>query len=147
MEAYGTGNILRLSHNRMRNLNVNGLSAFDLRTTKPNGQSWDFRKRSDRKEAYRFVKQHKPDWVIGSPPCTPFSQWNPGIKHRKMDPARRDAAMAEYLQMPEEVPGCIYMYAREAAMAEHLLEEMYIYSHAHIPKTLDARGCSLISFF
>ena len=95
VEVYGTGNLVRLSHGRMRNLNVAGLNAFDLRTQKPNGEPWDFRKRSDRQMAYRYIREHCPGWLIGSPPCTPFSQWNLGVNKKKMDPQTYAANLAE----------------------------------------------------
>ena len=50
-EVYGQGNIVQASHGRRRNLNVDGLRAFDLRTCKPTGQAWDFNKASDRRDA------------------------------------------------------------------------------------------------
>ena len=93
VELYGTGNIMRLSHGRMRNLNVRGLSAFDLRTCKPDGTPWNFARRSDRTQAYRYIKEHRPTWIIGSPPCTPFSTWNSGVNAAKMDPAARAEAL------------------------------------------------------
>ena len=97
-EFYGQGNFVKESHGRRRNLNLNGLNAFDLRTTKPNGECWDFRKPSDRREARKFVEEQKPTWVIGCPPCTFFSLWNQALNHKKMDPKvveerRREAVM------------------------------------------------------
>ena len=67
VEAYGVGNIMKLASSNVRNLNVQGLSALDLRTYKPDGQAWNCNKRSDRKLAYRLIKEMRPDWVFGSP--------------------------------------------------------------------------------
>ena len=67
VEMSGTGNIVKMAKN-MRNLNMHGLEAFDMRTCKPSGEPWDVRKRSDRQLAYRYVRDKKPLWVIGSPP-------------------------------------------------------------------------------
>ena len=86
VKVYGQGNIVNASHGVRRNLNVNGLRAFDLRTFKPNGEAWDFNKSSDRREARRYVEEEKPTWVIGCPACTFFSSWNQSMNHRKMDP-------------------------------------------------------------
>ena len=69
-EMYGHGNIVKASHGSRRNLNVNGLRALDLRTSKPDGQSWDFNKPEDRKLAKAIIEIEKPIWLIGSPPCT-----------------------------------------------------------------------------
>ena len=46
-EVYGTS---IFNHNLLsrRNLNIKGLNSLDIRTTKANGSSWDFTKRSDR---------------------------------------------------------------------------------------------------
>ena len=47
-----------------------------LRTTKPNGQPWDLCKREDRKLARQMVDEQQPEWIVGAPPCKPFSIWN-----------------------------------------------------------------------
>ena len=85
VEVYGTS---IHSHLQRRNLNIRGLGALDIRTLKPNGEPWDFNKRADRKEVKELINRTNPDWVIGSPPCTPFSIWNHGINYKKMT-ARR----------------------------------------------------------
>ena len=69
-EVYGHGTIVDASHGLRRSLNVNGLRALDLRTTKPNGAPWDFSLASDRQLARSMIETEKPTWVIGSPPCT-----------------------------------------------------------------------------
>ena len=85
-EVYGQGNFMKASQGCRRDLNIQGLRAFDLRTFKPNGEAWDFRKSSDRRQARQYVEDEKPTWVIGCPPCTFFSLWNQGLNHKKMDP-------------------------------------------------------------
>ena len=50
-----------------RNLNVECLNALDLRTTKPDGQPWDFCKREDRKLAIQMVDEQQPEWIVGAP--------------------------------------------------------------------------------
>ena len=56
---------------------------------------WDFNIESHRSEAERYIDENKPLVVIGSPPCTPFSQlqafspasenkerkWREGVRH------------------------------------------------------------------
>ena len=72
--------------NRARRcLNVKGIHALDLRTFRPDGEAWDFRQLKHRKDARKMVRELKPTWVIGSPPCTAFSIWNFGINYKKMD--------------------------------------------------------------
>ena len=54
--------------------------AYDLTT------GWDFRLKSHREAAYQQVKEEKPLVVIGSPPCTPFSQLqtlNPNTENKR----------------------------------------------------------------
>ena len=83
IEVYGTGNIVNMANGVLRNLNVDGLDAFDLRTNKKDGTAWDFCKASDRKEAMDYVRNVKPTWVVGSPPCTAFSALQ-GLNFSKM---------------------------------------------------------------
>ena len=40
-EFYGQGSLVKVSHGPRRNLNLDGLRAFDLRTSKPNGEPWN----------------------------------------------------------------------------------------------------------
>ena len=87
VEMYGCGNIVHAANRVLRNLNAEGLNAFDLRTSKPNGAAWDFSRRGDRKEALQYVQQNKPTWIIGSPPCTAFCRLQ-GLVVPKMDPVR-----------------------------------------------------------
>ena len=72
-----------------------GLGACDLRTTKPDGNPWDFSKKADRKMAMDKIDQETPDWVIGSPPCTPFCAWNQHMNYPKMDRERVESLMKE----------------------------------------------------
>ena len=65
--------------------------AMDLTT------GWDFNLKSDRDKAEKYIDDHQPLVVIGSPPCTPFSQlhnwspdtpenrrtWNEGVEHMR----------------------------------------------------------------
>ena len=85
VEVYGTSIRNHLLTSR-RNLNIEGLDSLDIRTLKPNGQPWDFNRRSDRKEARELIDRLDPTWLIGSPPCTAFSIWNLGMNYRKMKP-------------------------------------------------------------
>ena len=86
VEMYGGGSICREAENSRRSLNLKGLNAFDLRTLKPDGTPWNFCRRRDREEARAYIREHKPDWVIGSPPCTSFCLWNRAFNFKRMDP-------------------------------------------------------------
>ena len=73
-EAYGRGSIVQAANTTCRNLNITGLSATDLRTFKASGEPWDFSKAADRELARQKQREEKPDWLVGSPPCTAFLQ-------------------------------------------------------------------------
>ena len=82
VEMYGCGNIVNAANHVLRNLNVEGLNAFDLRTAKPSGVAWDFSLRGNRKEVLQYVQDKKPTWIIGSPPCTAFNRLQ-GLNSRR----------------------------------------------------------------
>ena len=73
MEVYGRGAINETANKAHRNLDRKGIGALDLRTTKASGEPWNFKLRSDRREARELIDQRQPAWLIGSPPCTYFS--------------------------------------------------------------------------
>ena len=74
------------ANQNLESLNVKGIAAFDSRTLRPDNIPWDFNRKSDRRMARDILGAKAPDWVIGSPPCTAFCQWNLGINKDKMDP-------------------------------------------------------------
>ena len=69
LELYGRGGINREANGPRRNLNVRGLGALDMRTTKPDGSSWDFSRRQDRHEAVRMINELKPDLSLALHPA------------------------------------------------------------------------------
>ena len=85
MEFYGRGSIVGEANRARRCLNIKGLHALDLRTFRPDGTHWDFNDIKHRRDARRMVRDLKPTWIIGSPPCTAFSIWNFGINYKKMN--------------------------------------------------------------
>ena len=48
---------MREANTARRDLNVKGLAAFDLRTSKPDGSPWDFTLRADRQLAMRMLDE------------------------------------------------------------------------------------------
>ena len=94
MELYGTGTICEAALNR-RGLNLEGINALDLRTKKPDGSPWDFRKREDRDLAIHLVETQRPLVVIGSPPCTAFSSWNVIMNYARMPLHKVDELLDE----------------------------------------------------
>ena len=83
MEVFGRGEICKAANITRRNLNIQGLCAMDLRTVKEDGNPWDFSRAADRRLARQKVLGEKPDWIIGSPPCTVFCQWNAYMNYPK----------------------------------------------------------------
>ena len=119
VEMYGCGNIVTAANHVLRNLNVTGLCAFDLRTAKPTGEAWDFSKKSDRMQALRYVKEKRPTWIVGSPPCTAFSRLQ-GLNFPKMDPSKVAQIMKE---AKAHLHFVISLYHLQIAGGRHFLHE------------------------
>lgn len=68
-----------------------------MRTTKPNGESWDSNKRSDRKLAREIIDKEQQDFVVGSPPCTPFCCRNVHMNFKGMNKEDVDRMVKEGL--------------------------------------------------
>ncbi len=49
--------------------------ALDLTGHDEDGREWDFTQKSMRDKARKRVAEEKPQLLIGSPPCTPYSAW------------------------------------------------------------------------
>ena len=120
MEVYGRGGLSDLALRQRRNLNVEGLAALDLRTSKPNGQAWNFNHKADQREALELWETLKPDWVIGSPPCTDWSSWNYGINHKKMSSEEVERRLAEARVHLKFV---VLLYKKQLACGRHFLHE------------------------
>ena len=86
MEFFGRGLVIKEANRARRCLNIKGLHALDLKTLRPDASPGDFNKQQHRKDARRMVRELKPTWIIGSPPCTAFSIWNMGINYKRMNP-------------------------------------------------------------
>ena len=69
VELYGQGGLSKAAK-RFKGLNVRGLEVLDLRSARPDGESWDFTRQSDRLRALRLLREQQPMWVIAAPPCT-----------------------------------------------------------------------------
>ena len=57
VEVYGCGNVVHTANHVLGILNDEEMDAFDLRTSKPNGDAWDFPRKSDRKRALLFNRE------------------------------------------------------------------------------------------
>ena len=119
-EVYGRGSIVAEALKQRRSLNVQGLHAMDLRTQRPDGTPWNFLLKEHRHDARRLQMEMKPTWLIGSPPCTPWSIWNVGINYRKMDPSVVSRMLEEgriHLRF------CVDLYRRQLKHGRHFLHE------------------------
>ena len=94
-EVIGGGAIVECANKARRDLNIVGLRDLDLRTLKPDGQPWDVSVRSHRRLASELIDQDQPDWLIGSPPYTPFSICNYAMNYQKMDQEKVGQATSE----------------------------------------------------
>jgi hypothetical protein len=101
-------------------MNIKGLKAFDLSTKNPNGVPWDFGQASHRAMARRICSADNPDWIIGSPPCTPFSILNRGLNYPKMDPAEVKRRIAEGRV---HLAFCAQLYKDQISRGKHFLHE------------------------
>ena len=69
---------------RHKSLHVQGLEVLDLRTTRQDGECWDFTRKADRQWALRLLRELQPMWVIAAPPCTAFSVLNHNLNYPKL---------------------------------------------------------------
>lgn len=120
IEIFGRGGLVEASHGLRRNLNVHGLDALDLRTCKESGEPWDFSKPADRQEALHLVRTRRPSWIVGSPPCTAFSQLNGGHNVPKLPKERVDKIIEERRMHLHFV---IVLYKLQLGEGRHFLHE------------------------
>ena len=120
VEMYGRGGTVREANTARRDLNVKGLAAFDIRTSKPDGNPWDFNKRSDRQLAMNMLDELDPYFVIGSPPCTAFCAWNAKMNFRKMP---KDKVTAIIQEGQRHLNFMIRIYKRQLARGKYFIHE------------------------
>ena len=119
-ELYGQGNLCKLASEMLASRNVTGLRALDMRTKKPNGQPWDFRRKEDRRLAMRLQDEDEPDWLVGAPPCTDMCTLNVGTNFSRMDPA----IVAERKRVADQHTRCVSrMYRRQMAKGNYFLHK------------------------
>ena len=120
MKMYGQGTFVSEANRPRRSLNCEGLRAFDLRTSKPDGSPWNVDGRKDRKLARQMITDDDPEWIIGPPPCTAFSIWNRQMNDRKMPVDKVRAAIEEGKR---HLTCCCYPYRRQLQRGKHFLHE------------------------
>ena len=120
IEVYGRGAIAAEANGPRRALNIEGLAALDLRTFKPNGETWNFNLRSDRNEARALIDSKQPKWLIGSPPCTAFSIWNRNLNYKHMD---KDKVRGLIAEGRKHLAFVISLYRKQLLQGRHFLHE------------------------
>ena len=73
-QLYGRGGLSNEANGARRKLSIQGVGALDMRSQKPDGSNWNFKKRENKQMAMELIDKLQPTFVIRSPPCTPFSQ-------------------------------------------------------------------------
>ena len=68
MKLYGHVSIVQGANGPRITLNVKGRGAPNIQTFKPNGEAWDFNRRSARNDARALINSMQPTWLVGSPP-------------------------------------------------------------------------------
>ena len=124
VEVFGGGAICHEANRSRRNLNLEGLHAMDLRTTKPNGDPWNFDLREDRRLAREMIDKEEPTWIIGSPPCTPFSLWNTGMNYPKaVAKGKSEEVKAAIDRGRRHLNFVTSLYNKQLAAGRHFLHE------------------------
>jgi hypothetical protein len=104
-------------------------SSFDLQVDEA-GVAWDFTRPSDRKRAWDRLRAEKPFLVVGSPPCTMFSQLQLNLNAKKMgkvkwEERRKEAevllvfAVAVYRQQVQEGRHFLHEHPANATSWNH----------------------------
>ena len=119
-EVYGRGGLSQKANKLPASLRVKGLRAIDLRTTRPDGEAWDFTRKADRKLALRLLDEEDPEWVVGAPPCTAFCQPNLGTTYSRMDPKEVERRIQTGLVHLKTISN---VYKRQMATGRFFLHE------------------------
>eukprot|EP00973_Karenia_brevis_P078885 10948026-Karenia_brevis.AAC.1 len=93
--------------------------SLDLTTTDEEGRPWNFNDRHMRNKAARKVLQDKPMLLIGSPPCTYFSQLM-RINWARMDP---ETAWQRWNEAVNHLNFCLQLYRLQMKEGRYFLHE------------------------
>ena len=119
-ELYGSGNV-KAAASIYGHLNIDGLNVLDLRAIHADGHHWDSTKASHRKEARQKIADENPDWVIGAPPCGPFSMlnWNNNFKRMTESEIRRVLTQGR----------CHLSFAAQIYRDQHARGKFFLHEH------------------
>ena len=121
MEIYGGGAICHEANRSRRSLSVEGIAALDLRTCKDDGTRWNFCNRKDRRLAREMVDKEEPMWLIGSPPCTAFCQWN--VARNDPKSKDREAVKKAIDEGRRHLNFMVSLYRKQLHAGRHFLHE------------------------
>ena len=119
VEVYGKS-IADYAQASRRDLNAKGLGSLDFRTLKANGEPWNCCKTADRQEARALIDKWQSEWIIGAPPCTPFSIWNHGISVKNM---KKEDVENMHDEGKLHVRFVCNLYRRQAEQGRYVLHE------------------------
>ena len=103
---------------------------LDLRTHRPNGETWNLSLPEHRAEAWALIEKDNPDWIIVGPPCTQFSSIQNLNRHR-MHPDRIKNLLREaraHLKFPCK------LYRRQLILGKILHEHPLTASSWRLPE-------------
>ena len=98
---------------------LNAGFAYDLLTYDETGEPWDFDKKCQREKCMRHVMEKKPQFLIGSPMCTAFSNI------QNLNKMRRDPAVIEkeYEKARVHLKWCCRLYQAQIDRGAYFLHE------------------------
>ena len=97
--------------------------ALDLTVPGPDGQHWDFSKPADRMKLRRLVKERRPFFIIGSPPCTVYSAMQ---NYRRSMPGGEERLRKARLLVDRHLEFCCELYAFQIRRGFY-----FVHGHPH----------------
>ena len=94
--------------------------SLDLKTKDPEtGEPWDLSKRRVQERVRQLVRETAPYCIVGSPPCTPFSQIQ-GLNKKKRDKA---VIRREWEEGRRHIRFCLELYRMQVSAGRHYVHE------------------------
>ena len=102
-----------------RRLGLRGGFAVDLNAVKKNGEHWDLNREGDEQELMDVLEEEDPEFLIGSPTCTPFSPL------RRLSDFKRSPTIVktEQEEGKHHIRGSVRAYARQLLHGKCFLHE------------------------
>ena len=101
-------------------MGMRGGFSLDLTAPGPDGRSWDFSKPSHRTRAMRLVNERRPYLLVGSPPCTAYSNLQ---NLNKCRPGGEEKVAAAQLKAQVHLDFCAKLYSIQLAAKRYFVHE------------------------